>query len=68
MFVAIAFCTPATPIPIIGAVLVLSGALRSVGFSAYNSLQFAEIEGPAMSSANTLASTLQQVATDSEWR
>jgi EmrB/QacA subfamily drug resistance transporter len=62
MFVAIAFCSPATPLPLIGAVLVLSGALRSVGFSAYNSLQFAEIAGPAMSAANTLASTIQQVA------
>ena len=62
MFVAIALCGPATPLLLIGAVLVLSGALRSVGFSAYNSLQFAEIEGSAMSAANTLASTIQQVA------
>ncbi len=44
------------------AVLVLSGIFRSIGFSAYNSLQFADIDGDAMTDANTLASTMQQVA------
>jgi predicted MFS family arabinose efflux permease len=36
--------------------------LRSIGFGAYNSLQFAEIDPAQMSDANTLSSTLQQVA------
>ena len=44
------------------AVLLLSGVFRSVGFSAYNSLQFADIDPPQMSEASTLSSTMQQVA------
>ena len=43
-------------------VLVLSGVFRSIGFSAYNSLQFADLDQADMTDANTLASTLQQVA------
>lgn len=62
VFVAVAWIRPATPLPVIAAVLVLSGVFRSVGFSAYNSLQFADVEQSAMTDANTLASTLQQVA------
>ncbi|WP_375432412.1 MFS transporter [uncultured Friedmanniella sp.] len=60
--VAIAWIRPTTPLPVVAAVLVLSGVFRSVGFSAYNSLQFADVEQSAMTEANTLASTLQQVA------
>ena len=63
VFLAIALLAPTTPKVLIGAVMVLSGALRSIGFSAYNSLQFADIDGPEMTDANTLASLLQQVAT-----
>ena len=44
------------------ALLVLSGVFRSIGFSAYNSLQYADIGPAQMSDANTLSSTLQQVA------
>ncbi len=61
-FTAIAFVGPGTPLWLIAPVLVLSGVFRSVGFSAYNSLQFADVDQPGMSAANTLASTLQQVA------
>jgi len=62
VFLAIALLRPTTPLPVIGAVLVLSGVFRSVGFSAYNSLQFADVDAATMTAANTLASTLQQVA------
>ncbi len=61
-FVAIAALRPGTPLVLTGLVLVLSGVFRSVGFSAYNSLQFADLEPADMTDANTLASTLQQVA------
>jgi EmrB/QacA subfamily drug resistance transporter len=61
-FVAIATLRADTPLVLIGAVLVLSGVFRSIGFSAYNSLQFADLDTADMTDANTLASTLQQVA------
>lgn len=51
-----------TPLVITGALLLLSGVFRSIGFSAYNSLQFADISGAAMAGANTLSATLQQLA------
>jgi len=62
VFLAIAALRPGTPLVVTGAVLVLSGVFRSVGFSAYNSLQFADLDAADMTDANTLASTLQQVA------
>ena len=60
--VAIAFLRPTTPIWAMAMILVLSGAFRSIGFSAYNSLQFADIDPADLADANTLSSTLQQVA------
>ena len=62
VLVGIALVRPSSPLPLLCAVLVLSGVFRSVGFSAYNSLQFADVEQAGMTDANTLASTLQQVA------
>ena len=63
MLVLIALLRPDTPLVIIGIVLVLSGAFRSIGFSAYNTLMFADVAPEQMADANTLSSTLQQVAT-----
>ncbi|MET1004198.1 MAG: DHA2 family efflux MFS transporter permease subunit [Propionibacteriaceae bacterium] len=62
MFAACAFLTPQTPVPVIAAVLFLSGVFRSIGFSGYNSLQFADIPAEEMSGANTLSSTIGQLA------
>lgn len=62
MLVAVACTRPTTPVLLVGAVLVLSGVFRSAGFSAYNSLQFADIEPRDLADANTLSSTLGQVA------
>jgi EmrB/QacA subfamily drug resistance transporter len=62
VFGALALVRPGTPLVLTGALLVLSGVFRSVGFSAYNSLQFADLAPADMTDANTLASTLQQVA------
>ena len=57
-----ALVTKDTPLWLIGALLVFSGVARSVGFTAYNTIAFADIDAPAMTDANTLASTLQQLA------
>ncbi len=62
VFGLIATLTAASPLPWVVTLLLLSGMFRSIGFSAYNSLQFADIDPAQMSGANTLSSTLQQVA------
>lgn len=53
----------ATPEPVIVALLVFSGAVRSIGFSAYNTVMFADVPKELLSSANGLSATLQQVGT-----
>lgn len=62
VFALIATVTAASPLPLIATLLILSGIFRSVGFSAYNSLQFADVDPSQLADANTLSSTLQQVA------
>ena len=57
------FVDATTPIAVLAVVLVAGGAVRSIGFSAYNSLQFADVPAELTSGANTLASITQQVAT-----
>ncbi|WP_019180161.1 MFS transporter [Microbacterium yannicii] len=52
--------TAATPFALITTVLFFSGVFRSLGFSAYGTLQFADIAPEDMNNANTLSSTLQQ--------
>ncbi|WP_354527969.1 MFS transporter [Nakamurella sp. UYEF19] len=53
---------PGTPIIVICLLLVVGGMFRSVGFTAYNTLAFADIAPPDLPGANTLSSTVQQVA------
>ncbi len=62
VFGLIATLSAASPLPWVAALLLLSGIFRSIGFSAYNSLQFADIDAARMSDANTLSSTMQQLA------
>lgn len=52
-----------TPLWVILGVLFLSGVFRSIGYSAYNTLQFADIDPPNLPSANTLGATSAQLAT-----
>ncbi len=59
--VAIAFLQASTPLPVLLAVLALSGIFRSIGFTAYNSVAFADVEPARMTHANTLMSTLQEL-------
>lgn len=62
LIASFALLDPGTPMAVIAVLLVASGALRSIGFTAFNSLQFADVEAPAMTSANTLSSTVSQLA------
>ncbi|KQS14525.1 hypothetical protein ASG04_01300 [Curtobacterium sp. Leaf183] len=59
---AMAFLAPTTPFWLLAVLLVVSGAARSVGFTAYNTIAFADVEQADMTPANTLSSTLQQTA------
>ena len=49
-------------IAVVAALLVVGGAFRSVGFTAYNTIAFADIDAADVTHANTLSSTLQQLA------
>ncbi|BCW43585.1 MFS transporter [Arthrobacter sp. StoSoilB5] len=51
-----------TPEPIIFALLLFSGAFRSIGFSAYASVQYADIGPEQLPSANAISATLVQLA------
>jgi MFS family permease len=65
MAVSIGTCallTPTTPLAAVGVVLAIGGVARSVGFSAYNTIAFSDVAEADMSAANTLASTIQQLA------
>ena len=53
---------PDTPIVLTLALLAASGALRSIGFTAYNTIAFADIEATMLTDANTLSSAIQQLA------
>jgi EmrB/QacA subfamily drug resistance transporter len=59
--VLMAFLRASTPLPLILVVLLLSGVFRSVGFSAYNSVAFADVAPGRMTHANTLMSTVQEL-------
>jgi hypothetical protein len=56
---AMAWLQATTPLPLILGVLLISGVFRSIAFSAYNSLAFAEVDTGRVSSANTLNATAQ---------
>jgi EmrB/QacA subfamily drug resistance transporter len=54
--------TATTPHAVVVAVLILSGCLRSLQFTALNVITFAEIGKEAMSQASSVASMLQRLA------
>lgn len=56
-----AFLTADTPLPLIAVLLTASGSFRSVGFTVYNTLAFADIPAAELSSANTLSAAVQQL-------
>jgi hypothetical protein len=53
--------TARTPIPLIVLVLFASGVFRSIGFTAYNTIAFADVAADEMGNANTLSTTIQQL-------
>ena len=57
-----ALLSSSTPVWLVIALLTVSGVARSAGFTAYNTIAFADVERAEMTDANTLASTMQQVA------
>jgi len=60
--VATALMPVGTPLWLMATVFALSGAFRSTGFTAYGTIQFADIDAAEMPAANTLSSTLVQIA------
>jgi EmrB/QacA subfamily drug resistance transporter len=54
--------TPGMPVVVIAAILFVSGALRSIGFTAYNSLAFSDVDGDELTHANTLNAAVQELA------
>ncbi|WP_461189133.1 MFS transporter [Arthrobacter sp. Z4-13] len=60
-FALCALLTAETPEPLIFALLVCSGVFRSIGFSAYASIQYADIAPAQLTSANTVSATLVQL-------
>ncbi|WP_433503537.1 MFS transporter [Pseudonocardia halophobica] len=56
-----AFLQPTTPLPLLVALLLVSGIARSTGFTTYNSVAFSDVEAGRMNHANTLLSTLQEL-------
>ncbi|MCD4853529.1 MFS transporter [Arthrobacter sp. AK01] len=61
-FALCAFLDAQTPEPLIFALLLFSGAFRSIGFSAYASVQYADIIPGQLPSANAISATLVQLA------
>jgi EmrB/QacA subfamily drug resistance transporter len=58
---ALASLTESTPLLVVIVVLALSGTFRSIGFTTYNTVAFADVPPERMTSANTLMSTIQEL-------
>jgi MFS family permease len=56
-----ALLSAATPVPVLVVLLAASGIARSIGFTAYNTVAFADVPGERMTPANTLFSTVQEL-------
>ncbi len=57
----IALLDRSTPLVLTLGVLALSGIFRSIGFTTYNTVAFADVPPERMTSANTLMSTIQEL-------
>ena len=62
ILVLMALVDASTPIVVTIVLLIASGAFRSIGFSGYNTIQFVDVPPALTNGANTLSSTMQQVA------
>ncbi len=61
-FALLAVLHPGLPIWLIAVILYVSGALRSIGFTAYNTLAFADVVGDDLTHGNTLNASVQELA------
>jgi EmrB/QacA subfamily drug resistance transporter len=61
-FGLLATLRPGLPVAVMAVVLYVSGALRSIGFTAYNSLAFSDVDGERLTHANTLNASVQELA------
>lgn len=61
-FAGCAFVAPDAPEVLIALLLLASGAFRSIGFSAYMNVQYADVSQGQLPSANAIANTLVQLA------
>lgn len=62
LLAAIAFFEPGWPATLIFAILLAGGFFRSLQFTAYNALAYAEVPRPQMGQATGLYATVQQVS------
>jgi EmrB/QacA subfamily drug resistance transporter len=62
LLASLSLLSPSTPVPLIAALLFAGGMTRSMQFTALNTMAFADIPQPQMSAANTLFSTVFQLA------
>lgn len=61
-FGLLALLQPGMPVAVMAVILYVSGALRSIGFTAYNSLAFSDVDGDQLTHANTLNASVQELA------
>ena len=61
-FALLAVLQPSLPVWVIAVILYISGVLRSIGFTAYNTLAFADVEGDDLTHGNTLNASVQEMA------
>ena len=61
-FGLLALLRPGLPVVVMAVILYVSGALRSVGFTAYNSLAFSDVDGDDLTHGNTLNASVQELA------
>jgi len=59
---AAGFLTAATPLPLIGALLLVSGVARSVGATGYSTIAFTDVPAEQMRDANTVQATVLQLS------
>jgi len=59
--VGMAFLQRTTPLLVLLLLLACSGVFRSIGFTTYNTVAFADVPTERMTSANTLMSTVQEL-------
>lgn len=58
---AMAWLTASTPLVVLLTLLTASGVFRSIGFTTYNTLAFADVPAERMTGANTLMSAVQEL-------